>query len=183
MQFKLERQGMEKKFFDLCTKVVSENGFHLYGLDYRPGQKLLCLFIENPETKTANLEDCVKVDRAMTPYVEEEEWMPSELTLEVSSPGVYRDIYEGHQFEELVGKRIKFALLVKVDQDMVVAQGGPKELKPFVGQKKFDAYLVNFEDETLTLSPTLEGMGKFAVKLDQIKKANVEPMWEDIKEN
>lgn len=174
---------MEKKFFDLCSKLVEDHGFSLYGLNYRSGQQLLCLFIENPKTKTAVLDDCVLIDRAMTPFVEEEEWMPSELTLEVSSPGVYRDIYEGKQFFSLIGERLAFHLIAKIDDTMVLQTGNDKGLKKLIGQKKIEAYLIEFDKETLELvvAPGKESLIRIAFKLDQIKKANVEPAWDDIK--
>ncbi|MBC96444.1 MAG: hypothetical protein CME63_01735 [Halobacteriovoraceae bacterium] len=185
MQLVKERQGMEKRFFELCSQLVKEHGLSLYGLDYRPGQQLLCLYIENPETKTAVLEDCVLIDRAMTPFVEEEEWMPSELTLEVSSPGVYRDIFEARQFGELVGERISFSLTPKIDDSMILATGDSKALKKWMGQKKVIGYLIEFNEgeEQIIISPELESSIKVAIKVEDIKKANVEPAWEDIKEN
>lgn len=174
---------MEKKFFELCSQLVEDHGFSLYGLDYRPGQKLLCLFIENPTTKTAVLEDCVLIDRAMTPFVEEEQWMPSELTLEVSSPGVYRDIFEGRQFSSLIGERVAFHLIPKVDDSMVIQTGSEKGLKKIIGQKKLEVYIIEFDEEAekLIVSPEKESQIRIALKLEQIKKANVEPAWEEIK--
>lgn len=185
MQLVKERQGMEKKFFELCSKLVEDHGFSLYGLDYRPGQQMLCLFIENPETKTAVLDDCVLIDRAMTPFVEEESWMPSELTLEVSSPGVYREIFEGIQFKDLIGERISLNLTPKLDSSMVISTGDAKEMKKWMGQKKVMAYLVEFDEDTgkLVISPEKNSSAKFAVTLEDIKKANVEPAWEDISNN
>ena len=174
---------MEKKFYDLCSKLVKDHGFSLYGLDYRPGQKLLCLLIENPETKTAVLDDCVLIDRAMTPLVEEEDWMPNELTLEVSSPGVYRDIYEGKQFSSLIGERIAFHLIPKISDEMIIQTGNEKGLKKLIGQKKIDAFVLEFDEEAqkLLVAPEKDGPIRIAFNLDQIKKANVEPAWEDIK--
>ena len=175
---------MEKKFFELCSKLVEENGFSLYGLDYRPGQQLLCLFIENPETKTAVLDDCALIDRAMTPFVEESDWMPEELTLEVSSPGVYRDVFEGMQFADLVGERISFALFPKIEETMFVGKGTDKEVKQWKGQKKVIGYLISFskEDEKIVISPSKESEFKVELSLEEVKKANVEPVWDDIKE-
>lgn len=174
---------MEVRFFELCSQLVKEHGLSLYGLDYRPGQNLLCLFIENPESKTAVLEDCVLIDRAMTSYIEEESWMPSELTLEVSSPGVYRDIYEGNQFKALVDERIAFSLTPKVDDSMVISTGDGKALKKILGQKKFIAHLLEFneEEEKLIVTPQKDSSIKIAIKLEDIRKANVEPAWDEVK--
>ncbi len=175
---------MEKKFFELCSKLVEENGLSLYGLDYRPGQQLLCLYIENPETKSAVLDDCVLIDRAMTPYVEESDWMPEALTLEVSSPGVYREIFEGTQFTTIIGERISLALFPKIEDVMIVEKGSDKEWKQWKGQKKIIAYLDSFNQDSEKITVTFEKASglKIELSLEDIKKANVEPVWEDIKE-
>ena len=53
------RIGVEKKFWELCLSVVQEQGLALYDLEFLPGQKLLRLYIMNPETKSAVIEDCI----------------------------------------------------------------------------------------------------------------------------
>jgi ribosome maturation factor RimP len=184
VDLKLERQGLEKKFFDLCTEIVKNEGLELYGLDYLKGQCLLRLFVQNPETKTAQLEDCAKVDRALTPFVEELEWMPAELTLEVSSPGVYRDIKEAFYFQGLVGERIAFALFEKLsEKDLVADSELSKSGKKLLNDKKVTVYLNEFSEEYLVVSPEKNDMTRVKINIGNIKKANVEPLWSDISEN
>ena len=78
-----EPTALEKKFLEVCAPVVTEQGLELYELEYISGSQLLRLYVENPVSKSANLEDCVKVDRAMTEVVEANNWMPDALVLEV----------------------------------------------------------------------------------------------------
>jgi len=180
--FNLERQGLEKKFFELCSEIVSEFGLELYALDYLPGSHVLRVFIQNPETKTAVLENCAAVDRKMTPFIEELDWMPSELTLEVSSPGVYRELKEGAHFTEAIGQRLNVAFNRKLAaEDMIENGNAPSCKKQAIGQKKICASLAEFSQEHAVFD--FEGEFKFKVSLEDIKKANVEPLWEDIKES
>lgn len=160
-------QGKEKKFFDLCTKVCSAEGFHLYDLEYQPGQHLLRVYIMNPETKTALIEDCVRIDRAMTPYIEEEEWMPAELNLEVSSPGLYRSLKVLEHFEMAKGERVSLTLLQKLTEDEFELL--PRSLR---GQKKFSANLVEITSEKLELE--FDGY-KLQIEFENIKKAQMDP--------
>ncbi|MCF8059838.1 MAG: hypothetical protein K9K67_11105 [Bacteriovoracaceae bacterium] len=183
MDLKLDRNGLEEKFFNLCEEIVKKEGLELYALDYLKGQCLLRLFVQDPESKTAQLDDCAKVDRALTPFVEEYDWMPAELTLEVSSPGVYREIKEACYFENLIGERIAFSLSEKVAESDVVSTEISKNAKKLLKEKKIVAYLKEFTGEHLLVSPEMNDETKFKINIENIKKANVEPLWEDIKEN
>lgn len=180
MELERERKGIEKKFFDLCKTIVEEAGLELYGLDYINSQSTLRLFIQNPETKTAGLDECSKVDRALTPFVEEEDWMPEELTLEVSSPGIYRDVKEAKWFSELKGERFCFGLTQKLSEENFLSQAAMN--KKVMGDKKVFLYLVDFDGEFLFLSEKKDGEGEIKLSIELIKKANVEPLWDEIKE-
>lgn len=183
LELKLERKGIEKKFFELCSQVVEQEGLSLYGLDYINGQKLLRLFVENPQTKTAQLEDCARVDKALTPFFESEDWMPEEVTLEVSSPGVYRDIKEAKSFQDSLGERIALTLFHKLTEDAVVKGSlGPAE-KKLMKDKKIIVYLQNATDSAIEVSAEKNSESNFKVDFENIKKANVEPLWDDIKDN
>ena len=180
--FVLERKGLEKKFFELCSEVVSEFNLELYALDYLPGSHVLRVFIQDPSTKTAVLENCAAVDRKLTPFIEELEWMPSELTLEVSSPGVYREIKEGSHFVEVVGQRLALNLGRKLQvEDIFENLNAPNCKKLAIGQKKIVAKLESISGEEFVFN--FQDEFKFLVSIQGIKKANVEPLWEDIKES
>jgi ribosome maturation factor RimP len=180
LELEKERKGIEKKFFDLCSSVVQEAGYELYGMDYINSQFLLRLFIQDPISKTAGLEDCSKVDRALTPFVEEENWMPEELTLEVSSPGVYRDVKEARWFSEFLNQRFCMVLSKKLElKDFVSESVFNKKL---TGDKKVFLYLKTFDGEKLGMSSKKDGDVELNVLIDNIKKANVEPLWDEIKE-
>ena len=166
MVLRQDRTGMDKKFFDLCSAVVNEQGLEVYDMDYLPGSHELRLYIINPESGTAVIEDCIKVDKAMTPFIEEEDWMPSELTLEVSSPGVFRNLTSLKHFESAVGENVQLLLVKKLDEKEL--EGLPKKLR---GQKKMIGHLEASTTEGIEV--TLENT-KLNFKYDEIKKANLE---------
>ena len=162
-----------EKFESLSKTIASENGLELYDVEYVPRNQLLRVFIYNPETVSATLDDCAKVDRGFTPYVEEEEWMPEELTLEVSSPGVYRHLRTPKHFELSVGEYIAFTLVKKLTDERYV--GLPKK---FVSEKKHRLKVEAVNENGFEV----EVNGKrIEIEFENIKKANVEPAWEDIK--
>ncbi len=166
MDLNEERRGLEKKFYELCQVVVRECGFVLYDLDYIVGQKTLRIYIMNPQTKTALVDDCVAVDRAMTPYIERETWMPSALTLEVSSPGAERYLRSLEHFEWVVGKKISLTLFKSLGE--IAGKELPKSLK---GSKKVVAILRSVTRDRLEIEAEEEHV---LVPFESIKKANLE---------
>lgn len=180
MELEIVRTGIEKKFYELVQEIVAKEGLELYAMDYINGQQMLRLFIQDKESKTAQLEDCARVDRAMTPYVEELDWMPEELTLEVSSPGIYRDIKEAKKFSEVCGERLQLTLNEKLQHEDFIE--GAQADKKIMSTKKVMLYLVSMEGEDLFLSREKEGAKEIKINITNIKKANVEPLWEDLKD-
>lgn len=159
-----ELNSTERKFLELCQQVVNDCELELYDFNYNATSGLLQVFIVNPTTGTALIEDCVKVDRGFDPYMEEE-WLPENLTLEVSSPGVYRSLVTKTHFESALGNPVQLLLKKRFEE---IVESCPKKLK---GQKKVKLNLVAQNEEGLTL--TYEDQ-TFSVPFDVIKKANLE---------
>ena len=105
-----DRSGIEKKFFELCSKVVAAQCLSIYDLEYVRSNKLLRVYIINEETNTAVIDECVGVDRAMSPYFESEDWIPEEIILEVSSPGLFRKLKTRKHFECVIGSNIELVV-------------------------------------------------------------------------
>jgi ribosome maturation factor RimP len=158
-----DRVGIEKKFLDLCQPVITDLGLDLYDMDYVVGSKTLRLYIMDRVTKTAVIEDCAKVDRALSEPFEQNPWIPEEITLEVSSPGLYRKLKSFQQFEYAVGQRV----LVKFR--------GP--LKEELKTNKIIADLKGIESQSDNeFSLKLEYKDKeIELISNQIIKANLEP--------
>ncbi len=94
----------------IAEQAINQAGLSLYDLEYLPGKKFLRLYIINEATKTAVIDECVKVDHLITPLLEDLSALPQGITLEVSSPGLYRDLKNRKHFEWSIGTRIKLYL-------------------------------------------------------------------------
>ena len=161
-----ELNSTERKFLELCTQVVGDCGLRLYDFQYNPASGLLQVFIENPETGTALIEDCVKVDRGFDAFMEES-WLPANLTLEVSSPGVYRNLVTREHFSSAIGQLVMLNLKKRYEE-IVGLENCPKKLK---GQKKVKLKLVSQTDHGLALE--FDGQS-VEIPFADIKKANLE---------
>jgi ribosome maturation factor RimP len=169
-----ERIGLEKKFFLMCDPVIIEAGYKLYDLEYISTQKLLRIYIQNPLTGSALIEDCVKVDHALSPSFESEDWIPEDIVLEVSSPGVYRQVSTLEHFRMSLGEFVSVVIMGQLAEDQV--KGAPKGLK---GEKKFRGKLLEVGEEDFTLD-----VNHYPLKLNykQVKKVNLDPDLKSIRE-
>ncbi len=166
------RIGVEKKFWELCVPVVKAQGLELYDLEYLSGQKLLRLYIMNPETKSAVIDDCVKVDHALTPFFETEEWMPAEVTLEVGSPGVYRHVACMAHFQVGLGEIHAVTIMGNLDSKL-----NPVASKKLLAAKKFRGELKEVKPEAIVLKTD---DGDVVIGFQSIKNAQVDPDFEEI---
>lgn len=166
------RTGVEEKFFNMSTDVVKENGFILYDMEYVSGSSTLRVYIMNEETKTADIDECVKVTRAMNPFFDEEseldvQWIPSDIVLEVSSPGMFRSLKTRRHFEFALNQRVQCSISGKLDEALTL--NAPKAVKRGNG---FIGMLKEIKEKEIILD--IEGF-QLPLTFDQIKKANLEP--------
>jgi ribosome maturation factor RimP len=167
MDINQERTGLEKKFYLLCDTVVQEAGYSLYDLEYIPTQKLLRLYIQDPRTGSAVIEDCVKVDHALSAPFETEEWIPADITLEVSSPGVFRHLNRLEHFKNSMGEILSIVITGKLNEAQIA--GAPKKI---LGLKKFRGKLISVDENSFGVE-VLNYEMKFDYK--QVKKVNLDP--------
>jgi ribosome maturation factor RimP len=157
---------MELKFYDIALKVLKDLELEMYDLDWNAVSGQLSLFIMDPKTKTALIEDCIKVDRAFNPYIESETWMPENLTLEVSSPGLFRYLTSIEHFKGVEGQDITLALASKIDE--MIYPDFPKVLR---NNLKIKVKLLEAKDGSIVFDA--RGV-KVEIPYTQIKKANLE---------
>lgn len=178
MEIGVKRQGLEKRFYDLCQDFLPTLGLKLYDLDYRPQSGELKIFILREETGTAEIEDCIKVDHSFDQFIDEP-WVPEKLTLEVSSPGIFRELREMWHFEKAVGH----LAMIHLSAPMTVAQvvSSDEVPKGIRGNMKFIARVTSVDGQAVGLSycdVKVKGQkGKeiaLTVPLNMIKKINLE---------
>ncbi len=170
----MSRTGLEEKFYNACKEIVLNEGFILYDFDYLASQKIVRIFIMNEETNSADLEDCVKVDRALTPVFEENTWIPDDIVLEVSSPGVYRKLKTKEHFNWSLGKRIHVKF-----RGTPLEFEGDKKVQKFLNGKVLTGVLESIsDDENFKLKIETEFKGDHfpvVIENEQIIRAQLEP--------
>ena len=141
---------------ELIYPTVTELGYSIWDVEYvKEGADWhLRVTIDSPNGIDIN--DCEKVHRAIDPVLDESDPIEDAYYLDVSSPGLERDIRTPEHYKACVGEKIEVKLFT--------AHEG---MKNFVG--KLEAY--SDEGETVTVAITAEK--KVTVTRKQISKCNV----------
>ena len=158
---------------DLLTKIealilpiLSGFGMELVDLEYkREGRSsALRLFIDKPGGVT--LDDCADVSREVSAILEVEDPIDSAYRLEVSSPGIDRPLKKPADYSRYAGQMVKIKTRSLIDPD-----GRGHQRKTFLGE------LLGLEAGVVRLRQTDKRGGEVAIALDEIDKANLEPVF------
>ncbi len=93
-----------------------------------------------------DINDCVDMTHAINPVLDEADPIEQSYCLEVSSPGIERDLTRDEHFEVMTGKKIKLRLI------------RPDENK----QREFAGVLLSYEDGSITMD--VDGEEKTFIK-------------------
>ena len=121
--------------WQICSPVVEQLDLQLWDVRFvKEGANwFLRLFIDKEEGIT--IEDCEKVSRAVDVLLEETDPIDKAYILEVSSPGIERELTRDFHFEKYIGADV----LVKM-------------IRPIEGiGKEFDGILKNADKLTVTI--------------------------------
>ena len=127
--------SIEEKVEALLEKKIEEIGYELYDVEYAKEGKnsFLRIFIDKREG--IDLNDCEKVNDAISDLLDTADYIKEQYFLEVSSPGIERVIRKDKHLKQNIGKEINVKLFKK------------KEKK----KKEYQGILQEFNDESIVL--------------------------------
>lgn len=101
---------MREKLQVLLKPVIEALGYELVGVEYqrRRGNDLLRLYIDK-ETGVG-LDDCQRVSHQVSGVLDVEDPLSGHYTLEVSSPGLDRPLFELAHYQRFAGQQVKIQL-------------------------------------------------------------------------
>jgi ribosome maturation factor RimP len=154
---------------DIASRVASSRGLELVEVDLRGGGKkrMLRLTIDKPEGVTH--EDCANVSREVGTILDVEDVMPGgSYLLEVSSPGLDRELSSAKDYQRFTGSLVKLTTR-----------------EPVNGNRHFEGRLEAFQDGRLSLDlaqgrkkPRSKGTvpaEKVEIDLTNVEQANLVP--------
>lgn len=91
---------------DRLASLVTGMGYEFVGCEW--GGSLLRVYIDTE--KGVTLDDCTRVSRQISAMLDVEDPIQGKYTLEISSPGLDRPLFEMKHYQQQLGKKIKIKL-------------------------------------------------------------------------
>ena len=103
----------------LAQPLVEAAGCSLWDVEYvkEGADYILRVTIDNDEGIT--IDDCERMTRAIDPILDEHDPIPDSYLLEVSSPGIERELTRDDHFDLCVGEKVEVRLFAPVDGSRV----------------------------------------------------------------
>ncbi len=153
---------------EIAERVAASSGLEVVNVELRGGGKarMLRIVIDKPAGVTH--EDCVSVSREVSTILDVEDAMPGgSYLLEVSSPGLDRELFKSADYERFTGSLVKLTTR-----------------QPVNGNRHFEGRLESFREGRLTLElskarkkakPVENSSAKLEIELTNVEKANLVP--------
>ena len=105
--------NIEEKVEKLVEPIIENIGYELYDVEYSKEGKnyFLRIFIDNE--KGIDLNDCEKVNDAITEVLDDANYIKEQYYLEVSSPGIERKLRKDKHLEQNISKNVETKLFKK----------------------------------------------------------------------
>ena len=119
---------------ELIAPVAAELGYFLWDVEFvkEGARHILRVTIDSEEG--INIDDCEKMHRAIDPVLDEADPIENAYYLEVSSPGIERELRTDAHILACIGEAVELKLYAPVD-----------------GAKAFSGTLVGFEDGKVSI--------------------------------
>jgi ribosome maturation factor RimP len=149
-----ETLGIQERITDIGKRITDKAGFELVHCQIAGSKRspIVRLFIDKPGGVT--IEDCAAVSREMEAILDHEDFIPTSYVLEVSSPGIERELFKIEDFEKYTGQ----AARVKTNQAID-------------GQRNFTGTIVSVKDRNIEFDDRTRGAVR--IPFDSVAKANL----------
>lgn len=154
-----------EKVEEVARQACEASGLTLYDLEYLQGAKTLRIYIDrDKEQGGVSLDDCALVSEKVSDVIDPLDLFPTDYNLEVSSPGLERQLRHAWHFDKVKGKKIEIKLYQSLGA--YFADAGKKLEKA----KNFQCLLKEVKNEEVVVD--LQGRD-FLIPLKHITKANL----------
>lgn len=112
----------------LILPIINDNNFELVDIEYvkEGGGKILRAYIDKPGGIT--IDDCELINRAFSDILDENDFIEESYILEVSSPGLGRQLKKPRDFERSIGDDVDIKLYKSLNLWNVEKSSAPKNL-------------------------------------------------------
>ncbi|WP_419419589.1 ribosome maturation factor RimP [Legionella sp. D16C41] len=137
----------------LIEPVVEQLGYILWGCEYLSQGKYSLLRIYIDKENGVNIDDCERVSKQVSALLDVEDPIQGHYSLEISSPGIPRPLFDREHYQLYLGQGVKLKLH-----------------KPIKGTRNIKGIIQSVSDDSFTLRVDDE---QYEVQFSQIVKANL----------
>ena len=112
---------LENKIKDILEPIINDLGYDVYDIIYEKEGKDNYLRIFLDKDRQITIEDCEKVNDAITDILDEKNIIKSAYFLEVSSPGLERRIREDKHLEMFLQKKVEVHLFKAIEKEKIIS--------------------------------------------------------------
>ena len=138
----------------IATKVAAAGGIELVHVEIAGTKRDVVVRIYIDKEGGVTIEDCTNVSRGVEEVLDSEDFIPSKYVLEVSSPGIERELYSLADFVKFTGQLAKVKVKTEID-----------------GQKTFVGPITAVDGETITIDDRTKGEVSF--EYSDVAKGNL----------
>ncbi len=131
----MKRTDIESYVEELVMPIIEEGHFELVDVEYVKEGANWYLRVYADKEGGINIDDCVTISRALEVKLDEKDVIPDAYILEVSSPGLGRQLKKERDYKRSIGEEIEFKLYKARDK-----------------QKEFEGILKAFDEDTFTIT-------------------------------
>lgn len=128
-------QKIEDKVFDLINEPIRNLNLSIYDIEYVKEGSGWFLRIYIDKDGTIDINDCENVSRLIDPMLDDANIIKSAYCLEVSSPGIERNLRKPEHFERYIDNEVEVSLF-----------------KPYEKQKVLQGILKSGNNDKVTIS-------------------------------
>lgn len=139
------KDDYEAKAEKLAEPLLEKHGFSLYDVEYvkEAGSYYLRIYIDKPGGIT--IDDCEIISRAYSDLLDENDFISEPYIMEVSSPGLGRQLKKDRHFQNSIGEEVELKLY-----------------KPLDGSKEHTGILTSFTKDTVTIETAPDVFREFS---------------------
>lgn len=149
----MANKNIEEKVEQLIESKIKALGYEIYDVIYEKEAKDFYLRIIIDSPNGISIEDCEKVNNEINDLLDEADYIKEQYFLEVSSPGIERNLRKEKHFLNSINKKIIVKLYNK-------AENGKKEIEGILEEYNKDYIIINMDENKIKIDKKNIGLAK-----------------------
>ena len=144
----MAKEDIAKKVSDLLNEYLSDKPLEIYQIQYKKEGKdwILRVFLDKPigsSDEYVNINECEDVTRFLSDKLDELDFIDRSYKLEVSSPGLDRELIKDSDFERFKGRLVEIKTYEQIN--------GTKNFEGILVSKINDIVTIKIDDDEIEL--------------------------------